>query len=39
MKAEGVTDAIRMAEIIGESLSRDPVVVRDRTAEEMKKVM
>jgi hypothetical protein len=39
MRAEGVTDAVRMAEIIDESLSRPPVVVRDMTAEEMKKVM
>lgn len=39
MKAEGVNDGIRMAEIIAESLSRKPVVVRDLTAEEMKKVM
>ena len=32
-------DAITLAEIIQESLSREPVVVRDRTAEEMKRVL
>jgi hypothetical protein len=31
-------DVLKMAEIIESSLTREPVVVRDRTAEEMKKV-
>jgi hypothetical protein len=30
-------DALKLAEIIQQSLDRKPVVVRDRTAEEMKK--
>jgi hypothetical protein len=34
----GNADPETMAEIIEESLSRKPVVVRDRTAEEMKRV-
>lgn len=34
----GVRDASKLAEVVGESLSRKPVVVRDRTAEEMKKI-
>lgn len=33
----GSRDAIHLAEIIHESLSREPVLVRDRTAEEMKR--
>ena len=32
-------DALRLAEIIQESLTREPVVVRGRTAEEMKQVI
>lgn len=32
-------DATELARILHESLSREPVVVRDRTAEELKKVM
>lgn len=38
MRARGTNDAIEMAEIIKQSLTRKPVTVRDRTAEEMKKV-
>jgi hypothetical protein len=30
-------DALRLAELIQESLTRTPVVVRDRTAEEMRR--
>lgn len=30
-------DALRLAELIQESLTRPPVVVRDRTAEEMRR--
>jgi hypothetical protein len=32
-------DALKLAEIIRESLTRTPVVVRDKTAEEMKRSM
>lgn len=32
-------DAIKMAEIIQESLDRKPVVIRDKTAEELKRVL
>ena len=32
-------DAVKLAEVIEASLSRKPVVVRDKTAEEMKRTM
>ena len=32
-------DALRLAEIVQESLTRKPVVVRDKTAEELKRHM
>ncbi len=32
-------DALRLAELIQESLTRPPVVVRDKTAEEMRRQM
>ena len=32
-------DALKLAELIQESLTRTPVVVRDRTAEEMRRQM
>ena len=32
-------DALKLAEVVEQSLTRKPVVVRDRTAEEMKKVL
>jgi hypothetical protein len=35
---KGVTDVQKMAEIIDQSLTREPVVLRDRTAEDMKRV-
>jgi len=33
------TDGVKLAEIIEASLTRKPVVIRDRTAEEMKRQM
>jgi hypothetical protein len=40
MQKRGINDdALKMAEIIQESLSRKPVLIRDRTAEEMKRVL
>jgi hypothetical protein len=40
MQKRGINhDAIKIAEIIDESLSRKPVVIRDRTAEELKRVL
>jgi len=38
MKKAGTHDALKLAEIVEESLTRKPVVVRDRTAEELKRV-
>ena len=32
-------DALKLAEVIQQSLTRKPVVIRDRTAEEMKRVL
>ena len=32
-------DALKLAEVIQQSLSRKPIVVRDRTAEELKRVL
>lgn len=39
MQKLGTKDASTLAEILHESLKREPVVVRDRTAEELKRVM
>ena len=39
MQKLGTKDAVTLAEIVEQSLSRKPVVTRDRTAEEMKKVL
>lgn len=39
MKNAGHDDAEKLAEIIEESLTRKPVVIRDRTAEELKRVL
>jgi hypothetical protein len=40
MKVKGARgDAINLAEVIEQSLSRKPVVVRDKSAEEMKRLM
>ena len=36
---KGTRDAITLAEIVEQSLTRKPVVVRDRTAEEMKRMI
>ena len=40
MQRRGINhDALKMAEIIEDSLSRKPVVIRDKTAEELKRVL
>lgn len=39
MRSRGTNDAMEMAEIIEQSLTRKPVVTRDHTAEEMKRVI
>ena len=39
MQNAGHDDAAKLAEIVQESLTRKPVVVRDRTAEELKRVL
>lgn len=39
MQKLGTKDAVTLGEIIEQSLSRKPVLVRDRTAEELKRVL